>query len=105
MTGIPSIIANNPAVVAAVVGPHGTTPHLTFCGDGSWHPMLQAALRLMSYGGGTPFIRVVVGDHTFVIQREADVLIGVAFRTGDPLAKSLHRMIRRAGRDLKERPL
>jgi len=86
---IPDNIANCPAVLAAILGPAGThTPHLELSGDGSWHDMLKGLLLLM---GNTrePFIRLVVGDYTLVVQREGEVLIGVAFKTGPRTCRDL----------------
>ena len=43
-------------------------------------------------------IRLVVGKHTIVVQRESDETVAVVLPTGHAIAKSLRRMIRRVAR-------
>jgi hypothetical protein len=92
----PNLIGN-PAILAAVLGPsHGPSlSDLVWHGETSWRPLLQGALLLIKTTS-EPYIRIVVGDRTVVIQREGEHTYGVVIPTGDPIAKSLHRMIRRA---------
>lgn len=45
-----------------------------------------------------PYLRVVFGDMTIVAQREHGQIIAACIPTGHPVAKSLHRMIRRAAK-------
>ncbi len=70
-------------------------------GDSHWHPILDASLKLLSLSG-EPSIRLVVGKHTLVIQRENAEVVGVVIPTGHAIAKSLRRMIRRMAK--KPRP-
>lgn len=90
---IPDNVANCPAILATILHTFDA-PQLHFGGDGSWHPLLQGALLLMSYTEA-PSIRVTVDAHTLVIQREGTTLIGIVIKTGDPIGKSLHRMLSR----------
>ncbi len=48
-----------------------------------------------------PTVRLVVGEHTIVVQRELGQIVAVVLPTGHAVAKSLRRMIRRMAR--KER--
>lgn len=43
-------------------------------------------------------MRVVVGTYTIVVQREHGYIIAACITTGHDIAKSLHRMIRRAAK-------
>ena len=94
---IPPILTDNPAVIAVVLRAdhHDPMERLDWHGQSSWRPLLQGALLLIE-ATSEPYIRVVAGDYTVVIQREGRQTYGVVIRTGDPVAKSLHRMIRRA---------
>ena len=83
-----------PHIRACIVAKSDSLESTPF-GETSWAPMLRAALPLMDLTAAG-FIRLVVGEHSIVIQREGGVLVGVVFDTGKAVAKSLHRMIRRA---------
>lgn len=48
-----------------------------------------------------PFIRMVVGGQTIIVQRESTYIIAACIDTGHDVAKSLHRMIRRAAKPAK----
>ncbi|MGB1015881.1 MAG: hypothetical protein ACPG4T_17220 [Nannocystaceae bacterium] len=85
-------------IVSLAVLAQETTQHR---GDAHWHPILDASLNLLSLTG-EPSIRLVVGKHTLVIQRENAEVVGVAIPTGHAIAKSLRRMIRRMAK--KPRP-
>jgi hypothetical protein len=63
-------------------------------GEQRWHPVLDQALNLFALTDQAT-VRLVVGDHTVVVQRERDQVAAVALPTGHPIAKSLRRMIRR----------
>jgi len=67
---------------------------LAFRGAERWQPVLAKALELLALTD-EPSIRIFVGEHTLVVQREADQVIAVATPTGHAIAKSLRRMIRR----------
>ena len=90
---IPDTIANHPAILASVLA-RADLPEIATAGSATWHPLLRASLPLMDLTGAD-YIRVVAGEHTIVVQRELDSLVGVIFRTGDQISKSVHRMIRR----------
>ena len=65
-----------------------------FRGEARWQEVLDGALSLF---GKTdePSIRLVVGKHTIVVQKENEETVAVALPTGHAIAKSLRRMIRR----------
>ncbi|PRQ08433.1 hypothetical protein [Enhygromyxa salina] len=66
-------------------------------GDQNWHPVLDGALDLFKRTEEKS-IRLVVGSHTIVVQREGGEAVGVVLPTGHAIAKSLRRMIRRMAR-------
>lgn len=66
-------------------------------GDASWHAVLDGALDLFKRTEEKS-IRLVVGKHTIVVQRESDETVAVVLPTGHAIAKSLRRMIRRMAR-------
>ena len=90
---IPDTITNNPAILASVLA-RADLPEIAIAGETSWHPLLRASLPLMDLTSAD-FIRIVVGEHTAIVQRELDSLVGVVFQNGNPVSKSIHRMIRR----------
>lgn len=97
---LPDNIINCPGVLAALAGPAGTHhPYTIGHGEPALHGMLKGAMLLM-LETDAGFVRVVARDRTFVAQREGGVVIVVAFKTGDPIAKSLHRMIRRGAKQI-----
>lgn len=69
-------------------------------GEESWGPLLEAGVSLLEKTGEKS-IRVVVGDHTVVLQAEGDETVGVVLPTGHAIAKSLRRMIRRMSRKVR----
>jgi hypothetical protein len=82
------------------------TSDKSFRGDEKWNAILDQALDLFSICG-QPSMRLVVGSHTIVVQKEATETAAVALPTGHPIAKSLRRMIRRMSRKVRppiERP-
>lgn len=68
-----------------------------FRGESNWQPVLDGAMRLLDKTEEST-IRVVIGDHTIVVQSEGDETVGVVLPTGHAIAKSLRRMIRRLSR-------
>lgn len=71
--------------------------------DMSWELVLTSALVMYqlvreSVGHDGGFIRVIVGIHTVLVQREHGVSYGVVIETGHAIAKSLRRMIRKASK-------
>lgn len=66
-------------------------------GDANWHAVLDGALDLFQRTEQKS-IRLVVGKHTIVVQRESDETVAVVLPTGHAIAKSLRRMIRRMAR-------
>jgi hypothetical protein len=66
-------------------------------GEASWHAVLDGALDLFKRTDEKS-IRLVVGKHTIVVQRESDETVAVVLPTGHAIAKSLRRMIRRMAR-------
>ncbi len=65
-----------------------------FRGTASWKDVLEGALDLFGRTDEAS-IRLVVGKHTVVVQREAGEVVAVVLPTGHAIAKSLRRMIRR----------
>ena len=61
-------------------------------------PTLEASARLLQLESKMPYLRVVVGTYTIVVQREHGYIIAACITTGHDIAKSLHRMIRRAAK-------
>jgi hypothetical protein len=66
-------------------------------GTQTWYPVLDGALDLFKRCDEKS-IRLVVGKHTIVVQRESDETVAVVLPTGHAIAKSLRRMIRRMAR-------
>ncbi|PRP97566.1 hypothetical protein ENSA5_32590 [Enhygromyxa salina] len=66
-------------------------------GDHAWYPVLDGALDLF-HRTGEKSIRLVVGKHTIVVQKENEETVAVVLPTGHAIAKSLRRMIRRMAR-------
>jgi hypothetical protein len=66
-------------------------------GAQTWHAVLDGALDLFKRCDEKS-IRLVVGKHTIVVQRESDETVAVVLPTGHAIAKSLRRMIRRMAR-------
>ena len=63
-------------------------------GPESWHRILDGALDLLAKTDEQT-IRLVIGTYTIVVQKEGDETVAVVLPTGDAIAKSLRRMIRR----------
>ncbi len=61
-------------------------------------PTIETSLRLLNLIKEENFLRVVVGTYTIVVQREHGYIIAACITTGHDIAKSLHRMIRRAAK-------
>ena len=72
----------------------------SFRGEERWNPILGQALDLFAICG-QPSMRLVVGSHTIVVQKEGGETAAVALATGHPIAKSLRRMIRRMSRKVR----
>jgi hypothetical protein len=66
-------------------------------GDDQWHRVLDGALDLFRRTDEKS-IRLVVGKHTIVVQKEGEETVAVVLPTGHAIAKSLRRMIRRMAR-------
>jgi hypothetical protein len=66
-------------------------------GGQTWYAVLDGALDLFKRCEEKS-IRLVVGKHTIVVQRESDETVAVVLPTGHAIAKSLRRMIRRMAR-------
>ncbi|MCA9658092.1 MAG: hypothetical protein KC486_07095 [Myxococcales bacterium] len=68
-----------------------------FRGAERWRPILDGAINLLRMTGEST-IRLVIGDHTMVVQHELKETVAVVIPTGHAIAKSLRRMIRRMAR-------
>ena len=71
-----------------------------FRGVENWAPVLDAALGLFEKTDEDT-IRLVIGQHTVIVQKEHGQTVAVVLPTGHAIAKSLRRMIRRLSK--KER--
>lgn len=91
---IPDTITSNPAILASVLA-RANLPEPAVAGAAGWHQLLLASLPLLTLAG-TNYIRIAVNTHTIIIQCEGGSVVGVVIETGDPIGKSIHRMIRRA---------
>jgi hypothetical protein len=91
---IPDTITSNPAILASVLV-RAELPELATAGAAAWRPLLQASLQLLALTD-VNYIRIAVDTYTLIIQREGTSTIGVVIATGDPIGKSVHRIIRRA---------
>lgn len=101
-----SLIANlehltrAPGVVAVTVDALGTTR--AFRGAESWAPVLDAALSLFAKTEEDT-IRLIIGPHTVIVQKEHGQNVAIVLPTGHAIAKSLRRMIRRLSRKERSR--
>ena len=95
------------AGIEAVAVDVNETP-LSFRGADNWRTVLEGALILFR-STDEPTIRLVVGKHTIVVQKENEETVAVVLPTGHAIAKSLRRMIRRMSKKdrgpLKPEPL
>lgn len=82
------------AGIEAVVVDTGTREYR---GDEQWYRVLDGALDLFRRTDEKS-IRLVVGKHTIVVQKESEETVAVVLPTGHAIAKSLRRMIRRMAR-------
>src|SRR5690606_18058 len=83
------------AGIEAVVVDTGTREYR---GDEQWYRVLDGALDLFRRTDEKS-IRLVVGKHTIVVQKESEETVAVVLPTGHAIAKSLRRMIRRMARN------
>ena len=66
-------------------------------GEPRWHAVLDGSLDLFKRANEKS-IRLVIGKHTIVVQKEGEETVAVVLPTGHAIAKSLRRMIRRMSR-------
>jgi hypothetical protein len=94
-----SLLANidHLAIAAGIEAVVVDTGPREYRGDQSWHPVLDGALDLF-HRTDEKSIRLVVGKHTIVVQKENEETVAVVLPTGHAIAKSLRRMIRRMAR-------
>jgi hypothetical protein len=85
-------------IVAVTVADAGG--NLEFRGEENWNPILAAAMGLLKKTDEST-IRLVIGQHTVVLQAEGDETVAVVLPTGHAIAKSLRRMIRRMSRKVR----
>ncbi len=85
--------------IQAVTVDSTKTPR-AFRGDDKWQPVLAEAISLYRLTE-EPSIRLVVGKHTVVVQKENDETVAVVLPTGHAIAKSLRRMIRRMSKKVR----
>jgi len=71
-----------------------------FRGLERWRPVLDGAVKLLQMTDETS-IRLVIGEHTMVVQHELKETVAVIIPTGHAIAKSLRRMIRRMARKVR----
>ena len=65
-----------------------------FRGQETWRAVLDQALELFKKTEEAS-VRLVIGKHTIVVQREGSEVVALVLPTGHAIAKSLRRMIRR----------
>ena len=94
-----SLLANidHLAIAAGIEAAVVDTGSREYRGTQDWHPVLDGALDLF-HRTDEKSIRLVVGKHTIVVQRENEETVAVVLPTGHAIAKSLRRMIRRMAR-------
>lgn len=78
-----------PGVVAVMID-----EPTTYRGPDTWSPICAAGLQLLALTGEAT-LRVSVGQHAMVVQRERDHAVAVVIPAGHAVAKSLRRLIRR----------
>lgn len=94
-----SLLANidHLAVAAGIEAVIVDTGPREYRGQQQWHAVLDGALDLF-HRTQEKSIRLVVGKHTIVVQKENQETVAVVLPTGHAIAKSLRRMIRRMAR-------
>lgn len=85
-------IASAPGVIAVAVDSPDRPRAIR--GPEVWVPVIDAALRVFAQTGEDT-IRVVIGEHTLIHQRERGDIVTVIIPIGHAVGKSLRRMIRR----------
>lgn len=88
-------IASADGVLAVAVEVPGHD--LAFLEDAAWRPRLRA-VHLTRAEFDEPMVRLLAGGVTVIAQREPAGVVVVAVPSSHPVVKSIHRMIRRAGR-------
>ncbi len=74
-----------------------------FRGADVWAPVLDASLGLFALTTEDT-IRLVIGQHSVIIQKEHGQTVAVVLPTGHAIAKSLRRMIRRLSKYVRVSP-
>lgn len=98
---IPENITKHHGIEAAAAGQIGAVPSASWTtitawhGLDSWRPLVTAAMALTQHTDAD-VVRVVVGTHTILVLRKGERLIAAVVVTGNPIAKSLQRMLRAA---------
>lgn len=85
------------AIAAGIEAVVVDTETREYRGDEQWYRVLDGALDLFRRTDERS-IRLVVGKHTIVVQKESEETVAVVLPTGHAIAKSLRRMIRRMAR-------
>lgn len=85
------------AIAAGIEAVVVDTGSREYRGDDQWYRVLDGALDLFRRTDEKS-IRLVVGKHTIVVQKESEETVAVVLPTGHAIAKSLRRMIRRMAR-------
>jgi len=88
-------LSTAPGVLAVAIEEPGE--NLVHLGDHAWYARLRAAHLMRAEADESP-IRVMLGQHVIVCQREPAGVVIAVVPTCHPVSKSLHRMIRKAGR-------
>ena len=91
-------IAAASGVLAVSIDVHGDDGEVAKSGcsfTGSWGRVLAQAIALRAVAGEDS-ISIVTGQHTVIVQKHGASVAAVAFQTGDPVAKSIRRMLRMA---------
>lgn len=85
------------AIAAGIEAVVVDTGSREYRGEEKWYRVLDGALDLFRRTDEKS-IRLVVGKHTIVVQKEGEETVAVVLPTGHAIAKSLRRMIRRMAR-------
>ncbi|MCA9688843.1 MAG: hypothetical protein R3A51_08230 [Nannocystaceae bacterium] len=91
LANIDHLAAAKGIVALCVAGPNAPRQ---FRGVDTWNPVLEGAISLLELTDEST-IRLVIGKHTMVVQKELGETVAVVLPTGHAIAKSLRRMIRR----------
>ena len=83
-----------------VQGGEGTEPRSEFRGESAWRERLEVAFDVFSLTDEKR-VRLLLGKHTVVLQRERKEVVAAVHATGHPTAKSLRRAVFRMSKRVR----